>query len=453
MFTKIHDVLTTDRFAPKPANGWLRPIHALDIGNIIAQNVVSGGVRRSSEIALLDPQDSETLEAKLHLVNCPDKYHRFLSNNSVFYEEKPTWEQFHRQFEILKKNGDPCFFNAEAAKKRKPGCAGVNPCGEALLRNKQLCNLVSTNAMSFVKEGRLDKEAFIRAHRLNARAALRMTLIELELPEWEEAHKIDRIQGVSLMGWYDMLDAIGITAGSIGEIKLQRELRLQARDAVHEYAKDLGIDPPELITTMKPEGTLSKIAGAVSPGANRSRAPYYIRRIRIGAYEPLCAAMEALGFKSEPEVGQGAYDGQGNYVPVSTKVLEFPVACIARQTSMNVTALDQLNTYYNFQRNYTEHNTSITIEVAPDEWQAVEQNIWHNWNHVIGVSFLERNTKELPLMPEEAISKEQYESMVANLPTFNSKVLTKFERKLDTKGQDFSLGDDESCSNGACPIR
>jgi ribonucleoside-diphosphate reductase alpha chain/ribonucleoside-triphosphate reductase len=45
----------------------LRPIHCLDIANIIGENVVSGGVRRSSGIALISPDDKECIEAKSQL--------------------------------------------------------------------------------------------------------------------------------------------------------------------------------------------------------------------------------------------------------------------------------------------------------------------------------------------------------------------------------------------------
>src|SRR5690606_34276046 len=42
----------------------VRPIHILDIGNLIGANVVVGGVRRTSEIFLFDEDDEEVLFAK-----------------------------------------------------------------------------------------------------------------------------------------------------------------------------------------------------------------------------------------------------------------------------------------------------------------------------------------------------------------------------------------------------
>lgn len=43
MFKKIHSVIQDGMFSSKPVNGKLRPIHCLDICNLIGQNVVVGG--------------------------------------------------------------------------------------------------------------------------------------------------------------------------------------------------------------------------------------------------------------------------------------------------------------------------------------------------------------------------------------------------------------------------
>lgn len=43
MFEKIHSVITEGKYSYKPKNGKLKPIHCLDICNLIGQNVVVGG--------------------------------------------------------------------------------------------------------------------------------------------------------------------------------------------------------------------------------------------------------------------------------------------------------------------------------------------------------------------------------------------------------------------------
>ena len=101
----------------------VRPIHILDIGNLIGNNVVVGGVRRTAEIFLCDVDDWECILAKygingiwnqelhnqiieglkennhlmsligssiwkLTIPNVRPLYHRRMSNNSIAFTEK-----------------------------------------------------------------------------------------------------------------------------------------------------------------------------------------------------------------------------------------------------------------------------------------------------------------------------------------------------------------------------
>ena len=63
--------------------------------------MVSGGVRRTSEIGLIDADDETCIQAKSHLYRQVggrweiDKSiaHRQMSNNSIYYRKKPTREK------------------------------------------------------------------------------------------------------------------------------------------------------------------------------------------------------------------------------------------------------------------------------------------------------------------------------------------------------------------------
>jgi ribonucleoside-diphosphate reductase alpha chain/ribonucleoside-triphosphate reductase len=445
MFTKIHNVFTTDKYAPRPIDGKLRPIHCLDIANIIGENVVVGGVRRTSEIALGDPTDEEFITAKQNVT--PEMGHRWMSNNSIFYEQKPSREQFKRQFDLLKLNGEPCFVNAEASKKRNPNYKGTNPCGEILLDHRGLCNLTTINAMHFINEqGWLDKEALFAAQRLSARAGLRMTCVDLELHKWDAVQKRDRLVGCSVTGWEDAMDAYGIPMFEVR--KLKRQLKQIARESANAYADELGINRPLLVTTVKPEGTLSQVAGGVSSGLHYSHSPYYIRRIRINAHDPLCKAVEQLGWPVYNENGQGVILSDGTSVPVMTKVIEFPVKSPAKKTKYDVSALQQLQNYYSFQQDYTEHNSSNTISVKPEEWPEVEENIWNNWDDMVAVSFLQLTGHVYKQPPYEAITEEEYNRRISVMKPFDMGIL----KEIEDIGEDFDLGT-EVCEAGACPIR
>lgn len=309
MFDKFHKILngTLDEGYPKvTSSGRVKPIHLLDLANAIGKNIVSGGVRAIAEIGLLDPKDRDSINAKLDIFNKEHLNHRFVSNNSVFYEERPTDEQFDWQFNAIQFNGEPCFVNAVVARRRRPNFNGVNPCVEILLDDRGLCNLTTVNVLAFVKNGKLDMEGLIEAFKLATRAGLRMTLPKLELPEWDAVQQRDRLLGVSMTGYQDAMDAIGKGYDKEFQVELLKTLKKTVREEANRYAEMLGVNPPLLTTCVKPEGTLSQLFGGVSSGLHVSHAPYFIRRVRSAAKDPISRAVFDLGWRISAEFQDGS---------------------------------------------------------------------------------------------------------------------------------------------------
>ena len=79
----------------------LKSIEVHDICNKIAEIVVVGGVRRSSQISLSDLDDEEMQNAK----NPPFPPHRFMANNSAIYKEKPSAVEFLKEWGVLAASG------------------------------------------------------------------------------------------------------------------------------------------------------------------------------------------------------------------------------------------------------------------------------------------------------------------------------------------------------------
>ena len=421
MIDKIHKVITAA--GQREGAVWvsLRPIDLLDIANIIGENVVSGGVRRTSEIGLIDADDQACIQAKSNL-----------------YRKKPTREKLHWHLQQMRYSGEPGWINEEAGAKRRPNFSGCNPCGEILLDSNGLCNLTTVNVMAFVKDGKLDRDALLEAQRLSVRAGYRMTCRALELHRWNAVQQRDRLLGCSLTGWQDMVNAAGLDREA--QIALLEELRRTAHDAAKSIAERLGGRTPLLVTTLKPEGTLSLLP-TVSSGVHYSHAPYYIRRVRITAADPLCKVCEELGYPVLPEVGQDPDDP-------TTKVVEFPVKAPEGRVKADVSAIEQLETYKMFMEHYVDHNCSITVHVRENEWDAVEQWVWDNWDDVVALSFLSYDDSFYELMPYEAISKEEYERRLAEMKPFNPSLLSRYEQQET----ELDIGDSE-CVNGVCPVR
>ncbi len=446
MLDKIHRVIAAAGLREGCARVQLRPIDLMDIANIIGENVVSGGVRRTSEICLIDQDDTECIQAKSALYRQvgkkweidPALAHRQMSNNSIFYRRKPSREQLHWHLQQMRYSGEPGWVNEEAGSRRRPNFSGCNPCGEILLDSRGLCNLTTVNVMAFVQDGKLDEAALLEAQRMNARAGLRMTFRELEMHNWNAVQQRDRLLGCSLTGWQDMVNATAMSREAQAE--LLKKLRSAAHEAAKRLAASLGVNAPLLVTTVKPEGTLSLLP-TVSSGIHYSHAPYYIRRIRISATDPLCRVCEELGYPVYPEVGQDERNCR-------TKVVEFPVQAPAGRVKADASAIEQLENYRMFMEHYVDHNCSITVHVREHEWEEVEEWVWEHWDEVVALSFLSYDENFYELLPYEAISRDEYLARREKMQPFNPALISKYEREeteLDVGTAD--------CSSGVCPVR
>jgi ribonucleotide reductase alpha subunit len=110
----------------------LKPIEVHDICNKIAEIVVVGGVRRSSQISLSDLNDEDMRHAK----DWPCPIHRFMANNSAVYLERPDAVQFMKEWHALAASGsgERGIFNLGSVRTNSPKrrnkelISGTNPC-------------------------------------------------------------------------------------------------------------------------------------------------------------------------------------------------------------------------------------------------------------------------------------------------------------------------------------
>jgi ribonucleoside-diphosphate reductase alpha chain/ribonucleoside-triphosphate reductase len=443
MFMKIYNLL----LQKKEDSFNLSSLDCLDIANMLAENVVSGGIRRSSGLCLFDINDKEVMNAKNNIFTQDingnwilDKNleHRTKSNNSIGFTEKPTKEKLEEIFKSIRYSGEPGFINLENAKGRFENAKGVNPCGEVLLDNRGMCNLVTVNVFGFVQDGEIQLEKLLEAFTLNVRASYRMACLDMELPEWNKVQKEHMLLGCSMTGWQDAMSTLNYSTDCQKEIL--RNIREVMHSEAEKYATALSRKVPKLITTVKPEGTLSLLP-TVSAGVHHSYAPYYIRRVRISSGDPLVNVLEELGYNVVPEVGQ---DNKN----CNTKVVEFYAKAPVKVTRNDISAIEQLETYKMFMDNYVDHNASNTITVKSDEWEDVIDWVYTNWDSIVGVTFLASDDSYYPLMPYEETTQEIYERNVYR-QRITPELISKYE-KTDIEHDIDSGGE---CSGGSCPIR
>jgi ribonucleoside-diphosphate reductase alpha chain len=288
----------------------------LDIGNMIGEVVVVGGVRRSSEITFSDLEDTLIRDAK-DFTKGPIPRHREMSNNSVCYNGRPPITTFMKEWASLAASGsgERGIFNLKAAMDACPRRAVVksiggvsvewtilgltlrtNPCGEInlLALMGQFCNLTEVVVRAEDTFATL-AEKVKTAVWLGAMQSC-LTDFPFIRPSFKEACEVERLLGVSLTGQMDNPKLM--TADRLSDLKdvAIRECR--------KACKALGINMSAAITTGKPSGTVSQLVNCASGGHPR-HAQFYIRRYRINATDPLYRMMKAQGVPFSPENGQG----------------------------------------------------------------------------------------------------------------------------------------------------
>jgi ribonucleoside-triphosphate reductase len=388
-------------------------------------------------------------------------HHRRMSNNSIGFLRQPPQEFLDFLFEVMQKEGEPGFVNLyELAVRRLHAMGnmnpseeeilalayfiGVNPCGEINLRSKGVCNLTTVNVKSFVHNGVLDEAGLMEAQRLSARAGLRMTLVTLELPKWDKVQQEDRLLGCSLTGWKAAMGALEYDTEQ--EERLLVKLRKVANDEATEYSLILGVNRPLLVTSVKPEGTLTLVMNAETSGLHFPKVRRGIRRIRINKEDALAkAVLEQEGWVINPDVGTEGETHEDQMRNARTLVIDFPDYTDAKLTELDVNVHMQFDSYFRFQRSYTDHNSSNTIVLEPHEWLEASKIVHEKWNDFVGVSFLAKDGGSYKLAPFEN-NPEAYESLTKTMKDFDMEKLHKHET-----GEASEI--DEDCQNGACAVR
>lgn len=431
-------------------NRRLRNIDAHDILCKIGEAIVSGGVRRSAMISLSDLDDDQIRHAKDgQFYNTEPQ--RMLANNSAVYEARPSNEEFMDEWISLMKgkSGERGIFNrggliSQIPRRRRElwekkglienghvtGSVGTNPCGEIILQSKQFCNLSEVIARRNDTLESLKRK--VRIATLLGTYQSSLTTFNYLSKEWKNNCEEERLLGVSVTGQWDSPEA--------RRPETLRALRDEAVAANRRYAKRFGIAPSMAVTAVKPSGTVSQTVNCAS-GMHPRHSEYYIRRIRITATDALYKMLKDQGVPNHPEVGQ-------TMESANTFVLEFPVKSPKSSVYNNdLTALEQLEYWKVVKQNYTEHNPSVTISVGEDEWVAVANWLYENWDIIGGLSFLPRQNHVYRLAPYEEISKEQYEELMKQFVNLDFSKLVSYELRDETE-----QAKEMACAGGTCEI-
>lgn len=445
----------------------LTSVDCTDIGNLIGKTVVAGNVRRSAEIALGGAKDSDFITMKQD----QDKlyHHRWASNNSVLVDSNFT--DYEEIAEAVVHNGEPGMVNLELSRNYgrmadglQPGIdgsvEGTNPCGEISLANGEPCNLFEVFPVIAEKQGWDVHTAF----KLAARYAKRVTFSDYD---WEISREIiqkNRRIGVSMSGIQDwILDKFGhrvvtgwtnsIDPGTGATIKkpVYDEDAVNAFDSLYKsvvaadaaYSQELGCQPSLKHTTVKPSGTVSKLAG-VSEGMHFHYSNYLIQRIRFQDSDPVLDALKACGYKMEPDV-----------YSKNTICVEFPIRAAHADSpdfasAGTVSIAEQFATQAFLQTYWSDNAVSCTITFQPEEADQIAGLYRQYRNTIKSTSLLQYIGSGLVQAPKEPIDKDKYTELKAAV---NGDVQAAWNELHKQDVKDIELVDQTDCASGACPVK
>lgn len=407
----------------------LRSLEVHDIVCMIADCVLSGGIRRAALISLFDRDDKDMLTSK-HGAWWEKHPHRARANNSaVLPRHETTYEEFKNVYDmcIASNAGEPGFFWTNDVE------WGTNPCAEIGLQSNQFCNLTTTNLTGIKNE----KDFHNRVYAASLLGTLQAGFTDFPYlsDKWKSVTESEALIGCSFTG---IADAKNISAD---ELQKAAKLVLEVNE---KYAKKIGINLATRTTAIKPEGTASCVLGS-SSGIHARHSEFYLRRVRMNKDDELARYLMRI----VPElVEDDVFSPTGVVVTIPQ---ESPEGAIVRQSESALDLFNRVKHYYNnwvvpgHRAGDNTHNISCTINYKPEEVETLLERLWEDRFQYAAVSLLPFSDTIYQQAPFEDCDKETFEKYNKMIKEVD---LTKVLEMEDNTNRAEQL----ACSGGVCEI-
>lgn len=405
-----------------------------DLNNLSGRCVVSGGRRRTAEIALGPNNSKEFLNLKNYELN-PDRAEwGWASNNSIVMEVGDHVEDY--IVDRIVDNGEPGMIYLDLCRQfgrlidpvnnRDHRVAGTNPCGEQSLESYEMCTLVET--FPFRHENLEDFKRTLKFAYLYAKS---VTLLPTHWPETNAIMQRNRRIGCSISGVAQFIETYGWT-----------DLRTWLNRGYDEvtgwdrkYSEWLGVRESIKTTSVKPSGTVSLLAGA-TPGVHWPVYETYIRRMRLNVGDPMIEALSQAGYHIEPAVDNPEY----------TMVVELPAIGPHVRTEKDVSVWEKANLAILAQRYWSDNQVSVTLTFREDEKEEIGSLLRATEGQLKSLSFLPiRDDMPFAQMPYEALTTLDHHEKIKDLNTINWNKVYNSKDAFEAEGDKF-------CSNDSCEI-
>jgi adenosylcobalamin-dependent ribonucleoside-triphosphate reductase len=416
-------------FVMKQSSYAISSRHIVDLFNYIGKCVVSGGIRRTAELMLGDPEDEEFLSLKQDTNALYDR--RWASNNSVVGRVGMDYTSI---VEASMTNGEPGIVYLDNCRKfsrmggrsdhKDSDVMGVNPCGEITLHNYELCTLVETfpaNHENFEDYRKTLKYAYLYGKTV--------TLVPTHNTKTNAVMAKNRRIGCSMSGIVQAMEKFG-----------RRSFLEEFCDSGYSYITELdkryshwlGVPISIKKTSVKPSGSVSLLTTA-TPGIHYAHSEYYIRNIRIQDTSPLLPILKIAGYPIEPD----AYSK-------NTMVVSFPVhEKNFRKGKRDVSVWEQFANVADMQSYWSDNAVSATITVKPTEKEDYLAALQHFESKLKAVSVLPLNDSDHGYVqaPYIEITKEEYDSLADKIQPLSISSVNAHDKE------------DKFCDGDSCDIQ
>jgi len=376
-----------------------------DIGNMIGVCVVSGNVRRSAELLIGRIDDPDFLNLKNADVyperNSYDPANpgwAWMSNNSV---EAYVGADLDPIVDGIKLNGEPGVVWMDVSRQygrlvdppnnKDYRVEGYNPCAEQSLESYECCTLVETYLNRHV-----DFDDYKRTLKFAYLYAKTVTLLPTHWAETNAIMQRNRRIGTSMSGIANFADNRGLP--KLRDWMDRGYETIKYYDTT--YSEWLGVRESIKMTTVKPSGTVSILAGE-SPGVHWTPGgKYFNRAIRFSNEDPMLPLFKMANYRVEP----------ASESPDTTSVVFFPIKSDAKRAEKDVSIYEKMALAAYAQRYWSDNSVSVTVSFNPETEAESIGTVLHLYDGQLKtVSFLPSGNFTFPQMPYTQITEEEYE--------------------------------------------
>lgn len=418
-----------------------------DIANCIGVCVVSGGVRRSSEMLLGSPDDDVFINLKNYNMHPLRRPFMYLSNNTVRLWNSEQFEQYLPKIcGRMRSNGEPGILNMINVKKYgrfsdetygPDSGTLVNACSEIVLNSYEPCCLsVIAPIKCLDVNGEFDQSLLDNA----VRCATLYAMIVTTIPHhWSITNKIihknHRI-GVGMTGVVNYYERFGSTK-TIAICKSSYRL---IRETNKKYAAKMGIRESIRVSTIKPDGTIGLILG-VSSGINFPICKHAKRRICYDNSNVLLKYIGEAGYEIEPST-----------LNANQSYAIFPICGSKLRAERDAGIYEKLALVELVQRHYSDNAVSVTIGFSPErEGNLIEQAVSMKIPQLKCLSVFpqyEGVTTQYTHLPFENITEEKYNELKSLVKPLDRRTLYGVNKVKDADNEATS-----GCTGDACSIK